>query len=190
MRVLYEALNRREVDVMLARCHPDVEMHVARSQAGLDMERVYRGRDGAARALETWLDAWVEYRMETHELIDLGDRVVVLSQQFGRGKESGAEVETPHATVITFEQGWAIRVELYWDWEEAEHAAPGGSQVDQQPRWLSLKWRRRSERLSALDLPQPSRFDEDLGAVAAAGDRGPGRTAPEAQAGPGAGADG
>jgi hypothetical protein len=37
-----------------------------------------------------------------------------------------------------------------------------------------------------LELPQGSRFDKGLGAVAAAGDRGPGRTAPEAQAGPGA----
>jgi hypothetical protein len=53
----------------------------------------------ARRALETWLDAWAEYRMETRELIDLGDRVVVLSQQFGRGKVSGVEVETPHARV-------------------------------------------------------------------------------------------
>jgi hypothetical protein len=37
-----------------------------------------------------------------------------------------------------------------------------------------------------VELPQGSRFDKGLGAVAAAGDRGPGRTAPEAQAGPGA----
>jgi ketosteroid isomerase-like protein len=126
--VLYEALNRREVDVMCARCHPDVVMQVARSQTQLDMEPVYHGRDGAARAVETWLDAWAEYRVEIRELVDLGDRIVVLSQQFGRGKESGLEVETPHATVITFDQeGWAVRVQLYWDWEEAEHAATGTS---------------------------------------------------------------
>ena len=132
MRVLYEALNRRELDVMLARCHPDVEMHVARSQTQLDFEGVYRGRDGAARALETWLDAWADYRVETRELVDLGDRVVVLSQQFGRGKVSGLEVETPHATVITFEQGWAVRVQLYWDWEEAERVARGRPPLAQQ----------------------------------------------------------
>jgi ketosteroid isomerase-like protein len=118
--VLYEALNRREVDVMLARCRADVEMYVAPSQTDLDLERVYRGRGGAARALETWLGAWAEYRVETRELIDLGDRVVVLSQQFGRGKESGVEVATPHAAVITFEQGWAVRVQFYRGWDEAE----------------------------------------------------------------------
>ena len=42
--------------------------------------------------MATWWDAWAEYRVETAELIDLGDRIVVLGQQFGRGRESGVEV--------------------------------------------------------------------------------------------------
>ncbi|MET0836433.1 MAG: nuclear transport factor 2 family protein [Thermoleophilaceae bacterium] len=133
LRVLYEALNRGEFDVMLARCHPGVELHVAPNQAGLDFEGVYHGREGTARAFATWWDAWAEYRVETAELIDFGDRIVVLSQQFGRGRESGVQVETPHAVVITFDQGWAVRVQLYWDWKEAELAATDGSQPAQQP---------------------------------------------------------
>ena len=133
-RVLYEALSRGEVDVMLARCHPDVELHVAPAQAWLDFAGVYQGREGAARGLAVWWDAWAEYRVETTELIDFGDRIVVLGQQFGRGRESGVQVATPHAVVITFDQGWATRVQLYWDWEQAEHAATAGSQPALQPR--------------------------------------------------------
>jgi ketosteroid isomerase-like protein len=128
LRLLYEALNRGEFDVMLARCHPGVELHVAPNQAGLDFEGVYHGRTGAARAFATWWDAWADYRVEPAELIDFGDRIVVLSQQFGRGRESGVEVATPHAAVITFDRGWAVRVEFYWDWKEGERAARGGSQ--------------------------------------------------------------
>jgi hypothetical protein len=56
--VLYEALNRGEFDVMLARCHPGVELHVAPNQAGLDFEGVYYGREGAARGFAPLCDAW------------------------------------------------------------------------------------------------------------------------------------
>jgi hypothetical protein len=132
--VLYEALNRGEFDVMLARCHPGVELHVAPNQAGLDFEGVYHGRVGAARAFATWWDAWAEYRLQTAWLLDFGDRIVVLSEQFGRGRESGVQVATPHAVVIIFDQGWAVRVQLYWDWDEAELAATGASHLVQQPR--------------------------------------------------------
>ena len=69
--------------------------------------------------------------METAELFDFGDRIVVLSQQFGRGRESGVEVETPHAVDITFDHGWAVKLQFYWDWGEAEHAAEGGSRLAQ-----------------------------------------------------------
>jgi ketosteroid isomerase-like protein len=125
IRVLYEALNRREVDVMLARCHPRVEAHTARIQTDLDLEPVYYTREGLGRALAIWLDAWEDYRVEPNELIDLGDRIVVLSRQTGRGWESGAEVEMPHAVVITFAHGWAVKLQFYWDWDEATHAVSG-----------------------------------------------------------------
>jgi ketosteroid isomerase-like protein len=125
IRVLYEALNRREVDVMLARCHPRVEAHIARIQTQLDLEPVYYTREGLARAVEIWLDAWEGFWVEPIELIDLGDRIVVLSRQTGRGRASGAEVEMQHAAVITFAHGWAVRLQFYWDWEEATHAVSG-----------------------------------------------------------------
>ena len=120
---------------MLARCHPRVEAHIARDQAGLDLESVYWGREGLARAFATWWDPWEDYRVETAELIDFGDHIVVLSRQIARGRQSGVEVGTPHAVVITFDRGWAVRLQFYWDWEEAEHGARGGSQLAQQGRF-------------------------------------------------------
>jgi ketosteroid isomerase-like protein len=127
VRLIYEALNRGEVDVLAARCHPEVEIHTARVETELDLERVYRGREGLARLHDSWGDAWEEFRWEPVELIDFGDRLVILARQIGRGKGSGAQVELPHAGVVTFDRGWAVRIQFYWDWEEAERAARVGS---------------------------------------------------------------
>jgi ketosteroid isomerase-like protein len=128
-RLNYEAINRGQVDRPAARCHPEVEIHIASAETGVDLEPVYRGREGLARLNDKWREAWEEFRWEPVELIDFGDRVVMLARQIGRGKGSGAEVELEHASVVTFDQGWAVRIQFYWDWEQAERAARANSGV-------------------------------------------------------------
>jgi ketosteroid isomerase-like protein len=120
-RLIYEGLNRGDPEVLLARCRPEVEIHTARVGGGLDLDEVYRGREGLARLTDDWSNAWEEFRWEPFDLIDLGDRLLILARQIGRGMESGVEVELPHATVVTFDQrGWVVRVQFYWDWAEAK----------------------------------------------------------------------
>jgi ketosteroid isomerase-like protein len=76
---------------------------------------VFRGRDGLARYVNQWLDAWDEYRLEVEELLARGDRVVALLHHVGRGRDSGVESELRDAHVWTFEGGVPVRCRTYLD---------------------------------------------------------------------------
>jgi ketosteroid isomerase-like protein len=71
--------------------------------------------------------------MVPERFIDAGhDRVLVFSREGGRGKESGAEVQT-HLTahLWTLRDGKAIRMQSYWERAEALEAV-GLSEQDAQ----------------------------------------------------------
>ena len=53
--------------------------------------------------------------MEPEELIDAGDRVVVVVRQSGRGKVSGAEVNAVLYQVATVREGKVLTVDVYLD---------------------------------------------------------------------------
>jgi uncharacterized protein len=54
-----------------------------------------------------------EYRIEPEEIIDLGERVVVLARFRGRGKGGGVPIVEAHAHVWTMHDGKALRAEFY-----------------------------------------------------------------------------
>ena len=61
--------------------------------------------------------------IEISEIRDLGERIVAIGELRGRGKESGAEVESPIGYVAEFKNGKVIRLDDYFDPEEALEAA-------------------------------------------------------------------
>jgi ketosteroid isomerase-like protein len=66
-----------------------------------------------------WLAPWKTYRVETEEVIDLGDRVLVLVRAFGRLEGSQGEVENTSASLWTVRDRKIARVEFYVDRTEA-----------------------------------------------------------------------
>ena len=62
-----------------------------------------------------------DYQMAPEEFIDAGgDQVLVFSREGGRGKGSGAAVQThPTAHLWTLRDGKAIRMQSYWDRADA-----------------------------------------------------------------------
>jgi|GEM_PF-6020138 len=52
----------------------------------------YRGRGGMEKYLVERGDAWEEHRVLVDEFRDLGDRVLVLSRQEGRGRGSACRL--------------------------------------------------------------------------------------------------
>jgi ketosteroid isomerase-like protein len=78
----------------------------------------YQGIVAYAAKIAEALD---DYRMTPEQFIDAGDgQVLVFSREGGRGKGSGAEVEThPTAHLWTLKDGLAIRMQSYWERDEA-----------------------------------------------------------------------
>lgn len=84
-------------------------------QTGSVDSAVHCGPSGVARAVEEWVGAFAGYWLEADELIDAGDRVVLLVREGGVGKASGVPVEEEAAMVFTVTDGLITRAWGYTD---------------------------------------------------------------------------
>jgi ketosteroid isomerase-like protein len=102
---------------------PDVEWCGPREFPDL-AEPVF-GYEGIVAYAAKIAEALDDYRMMPEQFIDASDRqVLVFSREGGRGKGSGVEVEThPTAHLWTLREGLAIRMQSYWEREDALRAA-------------------------------------------------------------------
>src|SRR5438067_2934687 len=81
-----------------------------------DIERAtYRGVEGLRSALLDWLEPWESYRAEIEELVDLGDRVAVLTRDYGRRKGVEREVDFKGVSVYVFRGHKISRIEFHFD---------------------------------------------------------------------------
>ena len=101
VRRMYTAYASGDFEAAMALLDPEIEMDLTMRPDG----RVFHGHDGVTEAVRTWLGAWEDWRLEVDEIIDLGDRVLVLARESGRGKGSGIEVEHPHIAICTVQYG-------------------------------------------------------------------------------------
>ena len=85
-----------------------------------DLAEPHFGHEGVRRYIEKVNEAFDDYRMVPEEFIDAGgDQVLVFSREGGRGKGSGAEVQTnPTAHLWTLRDGKAI-LQSYWERPDA-----------------------------------------------------------------------
>jgi ketosteroid isomerase-like protein len=81
------------------------------------------GPEGFIRANEEVLEAFDDYSVEPEDFIDAGESVVVPVRISGRGRASGAMLETRLAHLWVLRDGKAIRGEVYRTTEEALEAA-------------------------------------------------------------------
>ena len=90
-----------------------------------DLAEPHFGHEGVRRYLEKVNEAFEEYRMVPEEFIDAGgDQVLVFSREGGRGRGSGAEVQTnPTAHLWMIRKRKAVRMQSYWERSEALEAA-------------------------------------------------------------------
>ena len=83
----------------------------------------YHGPAGVVEEATRWEEMWTDYRFEVEDLVDAGDKVVLLYRQVGKSKESGVEVEERAGWVYTLREGKIARVEMFQDRETALRAA-------------------------------------------------------------------
>ena len=73
--------------------------------------------------LRQWLSEWEDWRCEAEGYVAEGEWVVVLTRYRGRGKGSGATVDTIGAHVWRFRDGRVIRLEIFSSRDKALQAA-------------------------------------------------------------------
>ena len=125
LRSTAEAYNRGDLDAVVISYQPDLEYYPARSlvDAGL-IEPCYHGPSGYRTYVSTAAEVWgADTRFEPTELIDLGDRLVVLANAPMRAQISGVPLVLEFAYVTTVKDGRIIRQQEFHDHAEALEAA-------------------------------------------------------------------
>jgi ketosteroid isomerase-like protein len=85
----------------------------------LGTQMTFIGSEGCRELLMHWYEPWTSYRIVSQEAIDLGDRVLVTHDAFGRLPGSEAEVKLSGASLYTLRDGKVARIAFYLDRAEA-----------------------------------------------------------------------
>jgi ketosteroid isomerase-like protein len=118
----FAAWNRGDIEGFAGHVSEDVAwLEVSGRPEGAPVERL--GRERLRQSLESLFDVWESYRLEVERLEDLGDRVLAVVREVGRGRASGVEVDGRWGYLITVEGGLIVRIEAYRDAELALQAA-------------------------------------------------------------------
>ena len=88
-----------------------------------DIHGVFRDAEPRSSRMLEWLSQWEDWRVEAEEYIPTGEFVVVLCRYTGRGKESGAAVDTTGAHLWTMRAGRPVRLEVFSSRMKALEAA-------------------------------------------------------------------
>ncbi len=100
--------------------HPDFES-VAPGVPGT--EKVHVGLDGLRTAWLEWMEPWLTYRTEIVQAIDAGDRVLLLTHDYGRREGVAQEVKVDGSAVWTVSHGKIARACFFPARSEAFAAA-------------------------------------------------------------------
>jgi ketosteroid isomerase-like protein len=116
----YDALNRGDIDSVLELVDPEFAWSDPPEVVGAAGGR---GRSKFALYLQGFAQAWDEFRCEPVEFRKLGDALIVVVREAGRGKLSGAVVEHRLIHVWRFHRGMAVSLEAFVDTNDALQAA-------------------------------------------------------------------
>jgi hypothetical protein len=120
----YAAANRHDFDLILTVNDPETyEYHPSVDLLPPDLERVFYGHDGYLQLWRYWLDAFEDIRWDPEEILDFGEKLLVTTQQRGRGSGSGVAVSKSVFQLFTFRRGLVIRQEDFLDRSKALEAA-------------------------------------------------------------------
>jgi ketosteroid isomerase-like protein len=111
LRAGYEALNRGDLSEVMGLIDDDITFDPG--PLSPDSDSGARGREGFRALVQSWLDAFDEFRIEPLEVTEQADKLIASVRQSGRGRGSGVEIAVEIAHVWTVRDGQAIRLESF-----------------------------------------------------------------------------
>ena len=119
------SLYRHDVKFMAVFQSPDLELRPAPEVAALvGWPEVVRGREAAERYLREWHEVWGKVAFIPKEIIDFGDKILVLSTVDAVGAISGIAMNaTEEAELWEWQKGRLVRHTQWWrSWGDALEA--------------------------------------------------------------------
>jgi ketosteroid isomerase-like protein len=116
-----EAFASRDLEAMLLQIDSEAELHSA--IIGGAEGNTYSGHEGFRRWYADSYETFEYFRFEWSEVRDLGDRVLTLGHVKVRGRESGAEIDSPMGWVYTVRRSKVLKAEGFLSRAEALEAA-------------------------------------------------------------------
>jgi ketosteroid isomerase-like protein len=114
---VFERWNGGDRSPPLERIDPDVEISTVIGDAF--QGEPFRGHEGVRAWLAGLDENFETWRLSPEEWLERGDTLVVLGQIHARGRGSGIELDQPIAWVARFRAGKLLRLQTYFDHEEA-----------------------------------------------------------------------
>ena len=111
VRKLFEVYNERSFEENADLIDPEMDWDMSRVE--LPDGTSFTGPEEFRHFIEAWEEGFASESMEAQEMIDAGNRVVVVVHHRGRGRASGIDVAQHFAMVWTLRDGRAVRMALY-----------------------------------------------------------------------------
>jgi uncharacterized protein len=120
VRSVYEAVKRGDLETAGSLIHPDIEFHTydRSPEAG-----VYRGREAVRKYNEDLFEQFESIRFEIDELVDAGDRVVIVTTQHAVPRGGRQEMSVQVVEVFAIRDGMLAERRSYSTRTEALEAA-------------------------------------------------------------------
>ena len=119
----WDAISRRDFELMLVRYAPDVELETEPAFEALGLGGTFRGHDGLLRAIQEFTEAWERWEFRPATVLDLGDRLLALGTVRLPGTASGLELERQIAQLMTRRGGLVAHEQDFLAWDTGLRAA-------------------------------------------------------------------
>jgi len=114
-----DAINTGDTDAMVEAADPEIRFVPRRAP----VMGAYVGHDGMREFISDNQENLEVFRVTPDEVIDAGDRVVIIGTLLVRGRGSGIEMTFPTATVSTVRNGRIVHFEEFVERDRAIAAA-------------------------------------------------------------------
>lgn len=116
---MHAAVSRADLEGFLAEYHPEAVYRAVITQAVEGDAGDFQGHEGLRRWWRDLRDLYEDLRTKVLEVLDLGERVVVVFIVSGRARGSGIEGAQRLAQVVTVRQGKIVMIRDYLSRAEA-----------------------------------------------------------------------